>query len=266
MMDKLDDLRIVLVRPSHPGNIGSAARALKNMGLAELVLLCPDQFPSEQADALASGARDVLESAHVVNTLEQAVAGCQWVVGTTARRRGYNDRPLTPRAMAREAVAMHLGQRVALLFGRERTGLTNAEVDACHALVEIPANPDYSSLNLAQAVQVVSYELRQAALALQAQPVDGHEYPEAAVLENFYAYLEQLLLASGFLNPENPRHLMRRLRTLFGRARLDNKELSILRGIFATLEEPKHRRIGRKQAPAAQRRDEPAEHSSGALQ
>lgn len=249
-MNKLSDMRIVLVRPSHPGNIGSAARAMKNMGLSELVLVKPDDFPSPQADALASGAKDVLASASVVDTLAEAVDGCQWVVGTTARRRGYNDRPLVPRAMANQAIQMASGQLTALLFGRERTGLTNDEVDACHALVEIPANPEYSSLNLAQAVQVMTWELRQAWLAGQAGEADTRVYPEAAALESFYAYLEGLLLGSGFLNKDNPEHLMRRLRALFGRVRLDDKELRILRGIFATLEEPKHRRIGRKRTAA----------------
>lgn len=241
-MKKLADIRVVLVATSHPGNIGSAARAMKNMGLSELVLVAPKTFPSSEAYAMASSALDVLNQARLVETLAEAVADCQWVVGTSARRRYTDLIPVSPRVFAEQAIAMRAGQRVALVFGRERTGLTNDEVDLCHGLVEIPANPEYSSLNLAQAVQVLSYELRLAALAGTPSEPDDRRYPNAQDIENFYEHLQQVLLKSGFLDPENPRHLMRRLRQLYGRIRMDAKELNILRGILKTVESPKLRK------------------------
>ena len=244
-MEKLKDVRVVLVETSHPGNIGAAARAMKTMGLEDLVLVSPRRFPHPEAEAMASAAVDLLGAARVVPTLEAAVGDCQWVVGTTARRRGLVYTNLAPRDMAAKAVGLPAGERTALVFGRERTGLTNEEVERCHALVEIPANPVYSSLNLASAVQVMGYELRVAALDA---PPDGkpREFPEAAQVEAFYVHLERLLLGTGFLDPANPRHLMRRLRHFFGRAHPDTNELNILRGILASVEEPKIRRKGRR--------------------
>lgn len=244
---KLADIRIVLVSTSHPGNIGSAARAMKNMGLSDLVLVAPKEYPSDKAYAMASSALDVLNQARVVATLQDAVRDCQWVVGTSARRRCFDLIPQSPREVTTQAIAMQAGQRVALVFGRERTGLTNEEVELCHGLVEIPANPEYSSLNLAQAVQVLTYELRLAALSASPEVADDRDYPSANDVENFYQHLEQVLLNTGFLDPTNPRHLMRRLRQLFGRVRLDQRELNILRGIFATVEMPKNRRLPRSE-------------------
>ncbi len=238
---KLSETRVVLVETSHPGNIGAAARAVKTMGVGGLWLVAPRNFPSREADAMASGARDMLARARVVGKLDEAVSDCQWVVGTSARRRWFNDLPLTPREFAGKAATMRAGQRVALVFGRERTGLTNEEVDLCHGLVEIPANPEYNSLNLASAVQVLCYELRVAALAGQAIE-DKRRYPTATDVENFYTHLQQVLLKTGFLDPANPRHLMRRLRQLFGRIRMDDNELKILRGILTSFETPKKRK------------------------
>ncbi|MGH8528989.1 MAG: RNA methyltransferase [Nevskiales bacterium] len=238
---KLADIRVVLLATSHPGNIGAAARAAKVMGVSEFWLVAPKRFPSPEADAMASGALDVLARAKVVNSLAEAVTDCQWVVGTSARRRWFNDIPLSPRGFAEQACAMREGEHVALVFGRERIGLTNEEVDLCHALVEIPANPEYSSLNVANAVQVLCYELRVAALAGVAGE-DKRHYPTAEEIENFYEHLQKVLLKTGFLDPGNPRHLMRRLRQLYGRIRMDENELSILRGILTSVETPKKRR------------------------
>ncbi len=239
--EKLADIRVVLVETSHPGNIGASARAAKVMGLTDFWLVAPKEFPHRDADALASAAVDVLANARVVGTLAEAVNDCQWVVGTSARRRWFNDIPLAPRTFAEQACAMREGERVALVFGRERIGLTNEEVDLCHALVEIPANPEYSSLNLANAVQVLCYELRVAALAGSAGE-DARRYPNAEDIENFYEHLQRVLLKTGFLDPANPRHLMRRLRQLYGRIRVDENELNILRGILSSFEQPKKRK------------------------
>lgn len=238
---KLADIRLVLVETSHPGNIGAAARAAKVMGLSEFWLVAPKRFPSAEADAMAAGAVDVLAQAKVADTLAEAVTDCQWVVGTSARRRWFNDIPLAPRSFAEQACAMRDGERVALVFGRERIGLTNEEVDLCHALIEIPANPEYSSLNVGNAVQVLCYELRVAALA-GVTGEDKRHYPTAEEVENFYAHLQKVLLKTGFLDPGNPRHLMRRLRQLYGRIRMDENEVAILRGILTSVETPKRRK------------------------
>ena len=237
-------VRVVLVATSHPGNIGAAARAMKTMGLTELVLVSPLEFPHPDADARASAAVDLLEQARVVATLDEALAGCDVVAGTSARLRGLGPPELAPREAAARLLATPGEGDVALVFGRERTGLTNEELDRCHYLIHIPANPDYASLNLAAAVQIVAYEMRLA----QAQPVTMDaaeaESPAATVeeMERLYEHLEEAALASGFLDPANPKHLMRRLRRLFNRARLDQNELNIIRGLIAALLTPKQRR------------------------
>ncbi len=231
----LDNIRITLVGTTHPGNIGASARAMKAMGLGRLVLVAPQSFPSAEATARASGADDVLYRARVADDLPAALAECTLVVGASARRRGLSSPELTPREAARELLAGAARAPVALVFGRESSGLSNVEIDRCHYLVRIPANPDYSSLNLAAAVQVLVYELRQAALAGCELPAEQTPVVSAAEMERFYDHLQQVLLTAGFLNPANPRHLMRRLRRLFNRARPDQTEVNILRGILSAV-------------------------------
>jgi tRNA (cytidine32/uridine32-2'-O)-methyltransferase len=238
-------LRIVLVETSHPGNIGAAARAMKTMCLARLVLVNPAEYPHPDASARASGAVDVLERAAVVKTLDEALTGCALIAGTSARQRGLGPPVLSPKeCMERLHAADAAGQETALLFGRERTGLTNEELARCHILVNIPSNPEYSSLNIAAAVQVLGYE---SMLARGATPAAGEseEVPATAEeMEKLYAHIESAALETGFLDPANPKHLMRRIRRLFNRARPDQNEVHILRGLLTALQSPKARRRG----------------------
>lgn len=235
----LQSIRAVLVETSHPGNIGGAARALKTMGLSRLELVRPQHFPHADATAMASGADDLLQRARVHETLPEALADCTLVVGTSARPRHLAGPLLDPREAATTMLEAAGCGPVALLFGRERTGLTNDELDHCHAFVRIPCNPDYSSLNLAAAVQVLAYELRMGVHGQTGQTRDDAHRPCAAgELERFYSHLQRVLLATGFLDPANPRHLMRRLRRLFNRARPDQNEINILRGILTSVEQP----------------------------
>lgn len=231
----LERIRIVLVNTSHPGNIGAAARAMKTMGLSDLYLVDPAAFPDPEASARASGAEDLLTGARVVGTLAEAVADAVWVVGTSARLRAIRWPLLEPRACAARALTEAGQGPVALVFGRERSGLTNEELDLCHALVSIPANPEYASLNLAQAVQILSYELRTCWLGEGAlmQQVPEHPPATAQELEGLYAHLEQTLYTLEFINPEQPGQMMRRLRRLLTRARPDKNEVNILRGILS---------------------------------
>lgn len=244
----LANIRIVLVKTQHPGNIGSTARAMLTMGLAELVLVSPDRFPHPQARMTAAHAGPVIDGARVVGTLAEAVADCGWVIASSARPRHLGDEPLRPWDAAARAVSMAAQAKVAVVFGCERTGLTNEELDFCHAVTMIPANPGYSSLNLSQAVQVMAYELRKAALpdvpaVSTKQGLPAYEPPGAEEIERFYEHLERILLSTGFLDPANPRLLMRRLRQFFNRAGPDRNELNILRGILTSIEKPKRRRI-----------------------
>lgn len=235
----LANIRIVLSRPTHPGNIGAAARAMKTMGLTRLVLVAPKRFPAPEATALAADAGDVLEGAIVLPSLAEAVQDCQLVVGASARSRRIGWPTLTPAEGARRLVEVAATGTVALVFGQERTGLTNEELDRCHAVVTIPANPEYPSLNLASAVQVLAYELRQSALAGEPEAGEG-EAAGAPVtqdqLDLLYRHLEEVLVEIRFLDPANPRLLMRRLRRLFNRAGLDQNELNILRGILTEVQ------------------------------
>lgn len=241
----LRNVVVVLVATQHPGNIGSAARAMLTMGLTELRLVQPRRYPDEQATALASGARSVLESARIYGSLAEAVEDCAWVVGTSSRQRHLGDEPLLPWEAAPQLVQAAQQARVALVFGCERTGLTNEEMDSCHARTIVPANPEYASLNLANAVQIYAYELRKAAVtppqvsSKQDHPV--YRPPTTEQVERFYEHLEKVLLLTGFLDPENPGLLMRRLRQLFNRARPDLNEVNILRGILTSVERPKRR-------------------------
>jgi len=235
----LEGVRIVLINTTHPGNIGAAARAMKVMGLRDLHLVTPKVFPHADATARASGADDVLQAARLHDSLEGALDGCGLVLGTSARLRSLAMPQLDARAAAIRTLSENRQHGVALLFGRERYGLTNDEMQRCHALVHISSNPEYGSLNLAQAVQIVAYELLMAALggggreteALDWEPVDGVQ------MERFYEHLEQTLLEIRFLNPQQPRKLMMRLRRLFNRARPDQNEINILRGILTAAQE-----------------------------
>lgn len=231
----LDNVRVVLVGTTHPGNIGASARAMKTMGLSQLALVAPQHYPSAEATARASGADDILYRAQVADDLAAALVDCSVVAGASARRRGLSGPELTPREAAGELLAVAADAPVAVLFGRESSGLSNDELDHCHYLVRIPANPNFSSLNLAAAVQVLAYELRVSALAGRMPRVEPTRPAPAAEMERFYAHLQQALLAAGFLNSANPRHLMRRLRRLFNRARPDQTEVNILRGILSAL-------------------------------
>lgn len=237
MLDRLPRIRVVLMETTHPGNIGGAARAMKTMGLTDLRLVNPARFPDDEALARASGADDVLAAARVVDSLQAAVAGCVRVIGTSARLRRLAWPELDPRACGETLVAGAAAGPVALVFGRERTGLTNAELDRCTDVVTIPANPGYSSLNLAAAVQVLSYEIRMAALGEHVREVATAESPPATheELERLYSHLEAALDARDFLARHNPAHLMRRFRRLFGRAHLDRNEVQILRGMLTAL-------------------------------
>jgi TrmH family RNA methyltransferase len=236
----LSRVRVVLVNTSHPGNIGSVARAMKNMGLNQLTLVQPKEFPSAEATARASGADDVLASARIVPTLTEAIGDCALVIGASARMRTISWPTLDPRACAERMMAVAATDRVALVMGRERTGLTNAELEHCHYLVHIPANPDYSSLNVAAATQVLVYELRMAALAqlnaLETPWQSDHPFATTEELEGLYAHFERALTRLRFLDPDNPRQLMRRLRRLFNRSQLDRMEVNILRGILSAAE------------------------------
>ncbi|QYD70979.1 RNA methyltransferase [Paraburkholderia edwinii] len=245
--------RFVLVEPSHPGNVGAAARALKTMGFSRLVLVAP-RVANVQSDpeaiAMASGADDVLASAHVVPTLADALSGAQWSLALTARSREYGPPQLAPRAAAAHAREHAAHGDIALVFGNERTGLSNEDVERCSALAHIPANPAYSSLNLAQAVQVLSYELRIAyqeasdevasAGGASASSASGAGAGVGAVpsarapsdeVERMFVHLENALIALDFLDPANPKKLMSRLRRLFARAGLEREEVNIVRGI-----------------------------------
>lgn len=246
MSKVLANVRVVLVSPRHPGNVGAAARAMKNMGLSELVLVTPECALDEKERALAAHATDILERARIADSLPLATAGCTWVVATSARPRHLGDEPMTPWDAASRIVERAAIGPVALVFGSERVGLTNDELEHCHAVARIPVSEEYSSLNLAASVQIFTYELRKAAVR-EIDPVsskrDHPNYapPTAEEMSRFYEHLERVLLSTGFLDPKNPGLLMRRLRTLFNRANPDSNELAILRGILKTVERPKKR-------------------------
>lgn len=228
----------MLVHTTHPGNIGAAARAMKTMGLTHLRLVAPKLFPHEEATARAAGATDVLDNAQVYPVFAEAVADCSLVLGVSARRRTIALPQWDARAAAGHIADVAQKSQVALVFGSERVGLSNADIDHCHGLVQIPANPEYASLNLAAAVQVVTYELRTAALEMAGKKttLPEHVPADTQAVEHFYAHLRQTLVDIEFLDPENPRQLMRRLRRLFNRALPDTMELNILRGILAAVD------------------------------
>jgi len=235
------NIRIVLVNTSHPGNIGGAARAMKNMGLSRLYLVAPKEFPSDKAVWRSAGATDVLDNAVVVDSLDDAIKGCALVVGTSARERRIPWPLLDPRQCGESVWSEASQHEVAIVFGREDRGLTNEELHKCTYHVHIPANEDYSSLNLATAVQVICYEIRMAFL----QQTEGNTLPKhqwdmppahSEALESYYAHLEQTLATLGFLDPENPKQTMTRLRRMYNRVRMDQMELNILRGVLTAVQ------------------------------
>ncbi len=249
----LDNVRIVLVNTSDCRNIGSAARAMKTMGLTKLILVDPQEMPNGQAQAMSAGATDVLAGATVVATLEEAIADCGLVVGTSARSRTLPWPMLEPRGCGEKLVDEANNFPVALVFGRESSGLTNDELQLCHFHVQIPANPEYSSLNLAMAVQTLSYEVRTSYLLAQEQSktkskpvpvvsdIDGEsagedEYPVVEDTERLYQHFEDALKATGFIVPSHPGLIMTKLRRLLNRARPDVREVKMLRGILASVE------------------------------
>lgn len=251
----LERVRIVLSHTSHPGNIGAAARAMKTMGLGALYLVEPKRFPDRDAIAMASGALNVFTDAKLCASVEEALAQTTLALALTARPREIGPEALDPRQAARLAVDAARDGPVAFLFGNEESGLTNAEIQRCQRIVEIPANPAYASLNVAAAVQLMAYELRLAAIATaddaaesgRAKPVIAR-YPSATFeeLEGFFAHLERALGDSGFLDRDNPKRLMDRLRRLYSRARLEREEVGILRGMLNTLEDFVRRANGPK--------------------
>jgi tRNA (cytidine32/uridine32-2'-O)-methyltransferase len=235
----LSNIRVVLVRPTHPGNVGAAARAMKNMSLQGLYLVGPENFPSAQATDRAVGADDVLRDAVVCASLDEALKDCHLVIGTSARQRRIEWPSLDPESCARRLVDGAQRGPVALLFGQERTGLLNAELDRCHYVVTIPADKEYSSLNLACAVQILAYEVHRAMLSGTAAAVSdarGDRPVSAEDMQRFYRHLEEVLQQIDFLDPENPRLLMRRLTRLFNRVDLDHNEMNILRGILTAVQ------------------------------
>jgi TrmH family RNA methyltransferase len=234
-------VRIVLVDTSHPGNIGASARAMKTMGLHELVLVRPRHFPSEEATARAAGADDILASARVVDDLGEAIADCGWVIGASARLRTVAVPVVDPRECAASVLEQLPNNRVALLFGPEQSGLTNEDLARCRLLVNIPTAPGYGSLNLAMAVQVLCYELRMAAIGDERAQGPASDAPLATAgeLEGFHEHLERLLTDAGFLHPEHQRQLKLKLRRIFQRATVDENELAILRGILTALDPAK---------------------------
>ncbi|KGY12586.1 tRNA (cytidine/uridine-2'-O-)-methyltransferase [Vibrio tubiashii] len=235
----LNNVKVVLVGTSHPGNIGSAARAMKVMGLSNLVLVDPQCTVDEQTLALAAGAADIAQNAKVVSTLNKAVEDCALVVGSSARSRTLEWPMLEPRECGRKFVEEGESAPVALVFGRERTGLTNDELQTCHYHVCIPANPEYSSLNLAMAVQTLSYEIRMAYLDKEQSQYESQqttEYPRHNELELFFTHLEKVAKETQFISEEQPGKVMNKLRRLFNRARPESQELNILRGILTSIE------------------------------
>ena len=236
----LQNFRVILCQTSHPGNIGSAARAMKTMGISQLYLVQPHSFPDAHATALSTGAADLLENAIVTETLAEALNGCAFAIGMSARKRNLSHELVNVRSAAATAIDIAVNQPVALVFGTEMSGLTNAELDLCQMLAMIPANAEYSSLNLAAAVQIMCYELRMA--ALQDAPINPNTVNELATIdsvEGFYAHLEQTLLHIGYLNPAAPKKLMERIRRIYARNRLEKEEVNLLRGILTLTVTPR---------------------------
>ena len=237
------NIRIVLVETSHPGNIGAAARAMKNMQLEDLVLVKPQEYPSGKARARAAGAVDVLESARVVSSLDEALSDCSLVFGASARERRLGISLVDPRQAAEQIMGHGQNEKIAILFGREKCGLSNEELERCHSHIYIPSNEEYSSLNIAAAVQVICYELHMALRGDQSAPlntktrVDEAERPASVEnMERMYQHMESVLIKLGMIYPDNPMLLMRRIRNLYNRAGMDQREVKMQRGILTAIE------------------------------
>ncbi len=238
----LDQIKIVLCFTSHPGNIGAAARAMKTMGLSQLVLVGPKNFPCEEALVRSSGALDILDNAVVVDSVEDAIEDCRLVIGTSSRNRALPWPLIEPREMAKFIDGKPESRPVAILFGRESVGLLNEELQLCHYHVNIPANPEYMSLNLASAVQIISYELRLKHLEknpIAEEPLelkDSELIATSEQVDGLYQHLEQTMVNTEFFDPENPKLLSARIRRLFAKSHLNQGEVNILRGFLSSIE------------------------------
>lgn len=238
----LDQIKVVLCFTSHPGNIGAAARAMKTMGLSQLVLVSPKDFPCEEALVRSSGALDILDNAVVVDTVEEAIKDCRLVIGTSSRNRSLPWPLIEPREMAQIIDEKTQARPVAILFGRESVGLLNEELHLCNYHVNIPANPEYMSLNLASAVQIISYELR--LKFLEENPLTDEDLEQkdselvatSEQVEGLYQHLEQTMTDTEFFDPENPKLLAGRVRRLFAKSQLNQGEVNILRGFLSSIE------------------------------
>ena len=230
----LDRIRFVLVNTTHPGNIGAAARAMKTMGLSKLILVSPKSFPHQEATFRATGADDLLKNAVVADTFEEALVGCEWVIGASVRQRTLPRPILTPRQCA-EKIRDDIAGNIAIVFGRESSGLTNTELTRCHDQVFIPTNPAFSSLNVASAVQVIAYELRMTVADNIPDKIYAETFASAEQLKGFYQHLFEMLDHIQFFDRRHSRQLRERLQLLFNRAQLKETEINIFRGIFKTI-------------------------------
>lgn len=240
MKNALKNIRIVLVNTSHPGNIGSAARAMKTMGLSDLTLVSPVKFPDPKANELASGADDILDNVRVVETLEEAISDATLVLATSARTREIPLDYRTPEAAAQMVAAEAQSSSVAIVFGREKAGLNNDELLRCQYHIVIPSNPDYSSLNLAAAVQVLTYQCRVALLERSDADLSQHRQEALATsdtIERFYEHFERVITAVDFYDPNQPKRLLQRVRRLFNRIHMEDGEVQMLRGILRNIEQ-----------------------------
>ena len=236
----LDNVRVILSSPSHPGNIGAAARAMKTMGLGSLYLVNPKSFPDKEAERRSAGAWDVLNNTNVCKNLNEALSGTTLAAAVTARQRNLTLDVFDPRQGAQKILNQAGRSPVALVFGTETSGLTSEEISKCQFIIHIPANPEYSSLNLASAVQVMTYELRMALPNIEeSTPAILGELASHDEIELFYRHFEGAMINSGFLDPKSPKHLMQRIRRLFSRTTLEKKEIKILRGILTSFEKEK---------------------------
>lgn len=235
-----NNVRVVLCQTSHPGNIGSTARAMKTMGLSRLYLVRPKHFPDGEANSLAVNAADLLDNAIVTQTLEEAIADCHFVIGVSGKERSLSQQVMAVREAAKEVKTIASQHQVALVFGTEMSGLSNEEADRCHVLATIPANPEYTSLNLAQAVQIMCYELRMAITTGELHYQEkSAELATQEDLERFYEHMREVLEEIGYINPRAPKKLFERLRRLYSRTRLEKEEVNLLRGILTLSVKPK---------------------------
>lgn len=238
---KLENISIVMVGTTHPGNVGAAARAMNNMCISQLVMVSPKCPIGEIAFARASGAHAILDQMHIVDTLEEAIQDCKLVIGSTARSRALAWPELSPPGMSQKVWSLDDETKVAIVFGREHSGLTNEELQLCNYMVSIPTNPDFSSLNVASAIQVMCYEIYKTLDEGKVVESPTPDEPTATSfdLEGYFQHLEKVLLKTGYLNLDNPGQLLQRLRRLYQRADLSKNEINILRGILSSVEKPK---------------------------